>query len=156
MSSEQIIEKELWTDNDFEQMGWHDNKIHAIAFDGDNYQLLFDIDYICKWVKKKNSFFFWVAPSTLVFRNVYQLDISTDTVELVILEISRSSPTKPNNYNHIEEQVEYQWRIETTSGEITFRSVGYRQSIRNRPVLIKRQELSLLERGEVSFATNWQ
>ena len=53
------IEKAIWTTDDFEMMGWHDCRIHALAFTGE-WDLSFDIDYICKWVesKKKDKFYF--------------------------------------------------------------------------------------------------
>ncbi len=52
-----ILEKSIWTDLDFENMGWHDSRIHSVAF-GENFELIFDIDYIFKWLsvgKKLNS-----------------------------------------------------------------------------------------------------
>lgn len=140
----------------FDQICWHDNRIHAIAFDKDHCQLLLYIDYICKWVVKKKLFLFWVAPATLLFRNVHNINISNDTTDFVILEISRSKPEEPQNHSDIDEQVEYLWDIETSAGQITFKSVGYMQFIRNNPILIKRQLLSLSERGVVSFTTNEQ
>ncbi|MEC0226441.1 hypothetical protein [Paenibacillus alba] len=70
--------KNLWNDEDFDNMNWHDCKVYGIGFDDDKYKLVFDIDYILDWVKpeKDNIYFkFWVAPSTLVFENVYDLNI---------------------------------------------------------------------------------
>lgn len=151
MDPELFLEKSVWTDSDLDTMNWHDNKIHAVALDGHNHQLLLDIDYICKWVKRENYFLFWVAPSTLIFRNVFDVTISTETTDLVILEIKKSNATKPRNADHIEELNEYKWTIETTAGEITFKSVGFTQLIRRHPTLLKRQELNLSERGGYSF-----
>lgn len=52
----------------------------------------------------------------------------------------------PLNAAYIDDPFEYDWAIETTSGEITFKSVGFRQFIKANPILIKRQNLSLKER----------
>ena len=63
-----ILEKNIWTEKDFHDMGWHDNAIHSFAFrrkdDQATGDILFDIDYIFKWVTPtgKGKIFFWVAP----------------------------------------------------------------------------------------------
>lgn len=46
------LEKYLWTEEDFNQMGWHDSNIYAIAF-GENFEFKLDIDYIFQWVHPK-------------------------------------------------------------------------------------------------------
>ncbi len=40
------LEKNIWTDTDFEKMGWHDNHIYKIRLIKD---LELDIDYILQW-----------------------------------------------------------------------------------------------------------
>ncbi|HWZ22054.1 MAG TPA: hypothetical protein VNW06_05340, partial [Cytophagaceae bacterium] len=60
------LEKKIFTEEDFDIMGWHDSLIHGISF-GDNFQFLFDIDYIFKWVLEDKHYMFWVSPCTLVF-----------------------------------------------------------------------------------------
>ena len=50
------LPKSLWTEDDFDVMGWHDNAVHAWAWepsDGDrpwDNTLMFDLDYIVEWV----------------------------------------------------------------------------------------------------------
>ncbi|MEJ6979425.1 hypothetical protein WG906_03130 [Pedobacter sp. P351] len=44
------LENQIWTEQDFDNMGWHDSSIYGIAF-GRPYELSFDIDYIFKWVE---------------------------------------------------------------------------------------------------------
>jgi len=89
------LEKALWADADFEQMGWHDSHIHAIAFRPESFQLLLDIDYIFRWVgpaPKETHYKFWLSPCTLMFKNVYQLWISLEPLEDVsIQDITRSA-----------------------------------------------------------------
>jgi len=46
------VGKTVWTDADFETMGWHDNAVHAIAVEPappHPGSLLLDIDYIVEW-----------------------------------------------------------------------------------------------------------
>jgi len=41
-----VLEKSVWTETDFEKMGWNDVVIHGLSFGLAQYELLFDIDYI--------------------------------------------------------------------------------------------------------------
>lgn len=74
------IGKSIWTEADFEQMGWHDCTIYGMALkEGDDVlsnELYFDIDYIFKWIypeQDESSFSFWIAPCTLIFKQVFNL-----------------------------------------------------------------------------------
>ena len=44
------LEKDTWSDTDFDVMGWHDARIYAFAFIPEEYEYRLDIDYIFKWV----------------------------------------------------------------------------------------------------------
>jgi hypothetical protein len=146
-------EKTLWTDADFEQMNWHDCPIKALAFN-DNL-LLLDIDYIFKWVlmKNKKRYQFWISPCTLMFENVHAIELSSDYATLTIDNISRDNPVVPKNAAHIGRDYEFDWVIETIVGEISFKSVGYKQYVRKHPVLVNTQELAADTRGGISFST---
>lgn len=41
------------------------------------FKLLFDIDYIFKWVgpEEDGYYRFWISPATLIFENVYDVNI---------------------------------------------------------------------------------
>lgn len=57
------LDKKIWTDKDFEQMGWHDSNIYKIRL---TYDLEFDLDYILQWNRPDLEgllFTFWVAPA---------------------------------------------------------------------------------------------
>ena len=80
------LEKAIWTETDFENMGWHDANIYALSFEKEESSwtgdLLLDIDYIFKWVHSNppgGSFKFWVAPCTLIFKDAFKLAINLDT-----------------------------------------------------------------------------
>jgi hypothetical protein len=51
------LEKATWTDADFEVMGWHDCRIHALSIgehDDDVFppaRVMLDLDYIVRWVE---------------------------------------------------------------------------------------------------------
>ena len=142
--------KTVWTEKDFDQMGWHDNKIYAITFNVNNSEISLDIDYILQWInpeKGETDFKFKVAPSTLVFRNIYNLKIDFPILDnLFIEDIYRNNPSKPKNAKHIKEQIEYEWTIETGGGDLIFNSVGFKQVLRKSPILINKQNIDLIRR----------
>jgi hypothetical protein len=148
------LEKSIWTEADFHLMGWHDSFIHAFAFRPESFELLLDIDYILKWVEPGGDqyFSFWVAPATLVFWNVSDLEIDLAPITgIEVLDIARESAGPPRNAAHIGVAEEWRWTIDCTAGEITLRSAGYSQYFRKMPRLQRQQALSLAERGGYSF-----
>ncbi len=152
-STEQYkFDKFIWTENDFDQMNWHDSPIHAIAF-GDNFKLLMDIDYIFEWVLKGEKYIFWIAPCTLVFENVYNLafDVGPTTPGFTIDFVTMENRQRPKNSEYIDRDTEFDWTIEMQEGTITFKSVGFKQYVRQLPKLLRRQKLTLIERGGLSF-----
>ena len=105
MSETYNLEKWVWTEADFEYMGWHDSQIHAIAFSPDTFELLVDIDYILEWLQptpQDQSFWLWVVPATLVFENVHNSEFNIDPSRgLRILDISRQESARPPNADYI-------------------------------------------------------
>ncbi|MBS1744988.1 MAG: hypothetical protein JST21_02335 [Bacteroidetes bacterium] len=148
------LQKLEWTESNFDQMGWHDSKIYAVAFGIKEYELCFDIDYILEWINPQETedhFKFMVVPATLVFRNVHDLKINFSLVEVTIEDIYRDNPVQPKNYVHIKEENEYDWIIETNNGEVSFKSVGFNQYARQKPRLLDNQSIDFVERGGISF-----
>ena len=85
MTSKYELEKAIWTEFDFDIMGWHDAPVYGMALFSDSTtlttELVFDLDYIFEWINPvppDNCFSFWIAPSTLVFKNITDLAIQTD------------------------------------------------------------------------------
>lgn len=143
------IEKWVWTEADLQTMGWHDARIHAVAFrdKGDEgHELLFDIDYILKWIEPRENeqfFSFQVSPATLVFEWVWDLEFDTGSYigGLQIDGIKREESDNPRSPK---------WTVDCQEGEITFRSSGFRQYLRTEPIW-GGQELDPATRG-YSFA----
>jgi hypothetical protein len=156
MSEGYNLEKWVWSTDDFEKMGWHDCRIHAVAFDEFKFKLLLDIDYIFKWVgpEEDGYYRFWISPATLIFENVYDIDIGLGYgLGTIIERVERTNPSKPRNSEYIKKDTEWEWIIETGNGQIGFKSVGYNQYIRKAPVYKKIQEIEFEERGGYSFST---
>lgn len=134
------LKKKIWTDADFEQMGWHDCSIYKVRLTED---LEFDIDYILKWNKPDMEglpFTFWVAPATLVFKSIQNLSFDFDIGLGKAFEIEG-----------IERGDGSRWRIITRHGDIQFNSKGYEQYIRQEPFFEFEQAISFVERSGYSL-----
>lgn len=154
------LEKGIWTQDDFDVMGWHDSNIYGFAiekagqFTGD---LVFDIDYIFQWVDPvapAKNFSFWVSPCTLVFKDSFDLvmNIETGSYALEWLEIADIEllSTKGDSAN----KQQFEWRIDLQLGEILVSSYGYEQIVRKEPKHINSQVLDLEDRGGICFERN--
>jgi hypothetical protein len=154
------LEKTIWTEQDYEQMGWHDASIYGFIFQNDNVDstttdLIFDIDYIFKWVQPvppNVNFSFWVVPCTLKFENTFALTIDidrrgglTDMLEVADLHLLGKTEEKENKWI-------YEWEIELQDGRIAFKSTGFEQTVRQAPVLTDSQALTLVQRNGISFS----
>ena len=137
------LEKKIWTDKDFEQMGWHDCSIYKIRLTDD---LELDIDYILQWNKpdlEGMPFTFWVAPATLVFKNIKKIHVEIDTAFHDAIEIEDIERTQENQITR--------WTIITQQGDFEFVSEGYEQFIRQEPFFEFGQTISFIERDGISL-----
>lgn len=68
-----------WTEADFDQMSWHDCRIHSMAFDQEGESqsdLVLTLDFIVEWLcGPDKSCRFRIAPATLRFRDVDHLNV---------------------------------------------------------------------------------
>jgi hypothetical protein len=85
------LEKKIWTESDFDIMDWHDSPVYSLAFYSEasslTTELMFDIGYIFKWIDPippTRNFSFWIAPATIVFKNVYNLSIQISQTLLTL------------------------------------------------------------------------
>ncbi|MEX6690889.1 hypothetical protein QTN47_25495 [Danxiaibacter flavus] len=129
------LEKKIWTDSDFDKMGWHDNQIYKMRLTDD---LEMDIDYIVKWNQPDLEglpFTFWVAPATLVFKNIRNLRFEFSIGFENSFEIEDIIRANKN-----------QWTVITRQGDIQFASEGFVQFIRQDPSFQFGQTISYVER----------
>ena len=77
-----MADKTSWTEADFDDMSWHDNHVHAFRIrEGEHGtgEVELDLDYILEWLSPTEGMFsFRVAPASLTFRGVYDLQIAID------------------------------------------------------------------------------
>ena len=143
----------LWTEKDFEQMGWHDNHVHGLQIIEGEYgagQLILDIDYILEWINAdEGKCRFRILPSILKFRGVMNLRLALDY----------ATPTAglgPFSIHAIERKIEPRERydaqiwtivINWPEGEIRFEAEGYEQRGMREPQIADEQYLSSKDRG---------
>jgi hypothetical protein len=145
------LEKPIWTDADFDRMGWHDCRIHAMAFNPAAREFLLDIDYIFAWVQPpagETYFKFWLAPATLVFEDSSDMGIDVSTwSNLEIDRVLRSDPQRSPNG-----QTTFTYTIECQEGEIRIEASGYRMFVKQIPMLQRGQVLEIAKRGGYTFS----
>lgn len=132
------LEKKIWTEADFENMCWHDCRIYKLRL-ADNLEL--DIDYILQWNKSDIEglpFTFWVAPATLVFKKISNIQFDLDTAFDEAIEIEDIELTKTDN--------KHQWTIITQQGDFEFQADGFTQWFRQEPFFQFGQTISYIER----------
>jgi len=152
------LDKSIWTHDDFDEMGWHDSNIYGFTIqkNEENWtaDFLLDIDYIFKWVQPvppAQTFTFWIAPCTLIFKECFDLhiDFKTDGGCLDLMEVAdlylKSKVEQEKN------KFVYEWVIELQQGVINLKSYGLEQIVRQNPSQRKQQILSLEERGGINF-----
>ena len=149
------LSKATWTDADFDDMGWHDCRIHAISLgeydDGTlpPARLLLDLDYIVSWVQPaqpEHPFTFWITPATLVFERAWDITGRLGPLHdlLEIADLHRLDPS--------DSYPDPRWHIVGQNFELQLRASGYTQHLRLPPQHVPRQILTPTERGGISFA----
>lgn len=155
MSEQFTLKKGTWSEEDFDAMGWHDCWIHGIAFFSDEFELALDIDYIFRWEapeKDGGGYRFWIAPATMVFKNVHDVVMDVNTSSgLQVADLARTGSETPRNAT-FEKQVEWTWDVDCQEGHILLKSTGFDMYVRSSPILIDSQEIKMSARGGISFA----
>ena len=150
-----MIGKSEWTTTDFETLSWHDCHFYGFRLDPREHgtaELEFDIDFIVEWLcRTARQVEFRVAPATLIFHNIFRLQVELDYASPVLAGMSpfaidgieREVLSKPGGYSS------FRWRLPVNwpSGVITFESPGFRQVLRRPSILVDRPWLLAEERG---------
>lgn len=146
------LEKSVWTEEDFEVMSWHDSTLWSMLANAEEFEYLFDLDYIFKWIHPREGetdFKFWVAPVTMVFENAHEVKIdiasSQGCIEIAALLMENPKPTPNGKYT------EHTHRFECQEGEISLKATGFKMYVRQSPTLSQGQGLDLKDRNGISF-----
>ena len=146
------LTKATWTDADFEEMGWHDCRIHAMSigeYDDDTVppaRVLLDLDYIVTWERSGENFTFWVSPATLVFDRAWDIRAEVGPLHdlMEIADLHRLDPPDGGP--------DPLWHIEGQNFDIRLRAAGFVQYFRRPPQHVRGQVLAQTDRGGLSFA----
>ena len=146
------LTKVIWTQDDFEIMGWHDSKIWGFLSNPDDFEYLIDLDYIFKWEHPKEGetyFKFWVSPVTMAFENAWDIkfDLHSQQGVIEIANFHMENPRKTKNGKF----TEYSFRFECHEGEISLNATGFKMFVRKFPQLQQGQSYEYAERGGVNF-----
>jgi hypothetical protein len=146
----------VWTQQQFDEMSWHDNHVHAIRIEEGAHgagKLIFDLDYILEWVNVAGGKIkFSILPVTLSFSEVTNLRMSVDYA-------TATAALGPFSIHAIERRTEQReryaaqlWKmlINWPSGEITFEARGYDQRGIGPPSLSDEQWLRPQDRAQGS------
>ena len=153
------LEKYIWTDKDFNIMDWHDVTVHAIAITpkDDCYERQLNIDYIFEWIQPREvsgAYSFRISPATLVFENVWDIK-SNITTRINVLENINMLEVIADDISNDKSNIGMKsWKIVLNQGAIEFIGSGFKQYIRNKPILSESIWLDDEERNGISFSRN--
>ncbi|EJZ23061.1 hypothetical protein NE852_07200 [Rhizobium sp. Pop5] len=137
-----MTEKEIWTDEDFDVMGWHDCRLYSISLPNENFEFKIDIDYIFRWERRDDLFLgFWISECDLIFHDISDLQVAIEpenTIPTTISDITRKNmrPT-PSGGLFV-----WDYRIELDKGAICFSAAGFTQKLRSQPKFPQSQDLN--------------
>ena len=146
-----------WTEQDFENISWHDCHIHTIRVrnskEGYDYDLVLNIDYILEWIHPQqgsSNFVFVVAPAMLTFKNVDKLVIDVALAfkeDLVIDRIQREEITTHSTLGlHTAQWTIHLHSLADRHNQIGFQSDGFVMALTDLPKTIDSQCLEEHER----------
>jgi len=144
----------VWTQEDFEEMSWHDNHVHGFSLAEGAHgsgTVSFDIDYILEWIKQESgAIVFRIAPADLTFHEVTNLVIHLDYEK----PTAALSPFSLDSIDRIEERrARYTatvWKLNLNwpEGYISFEASGYVQTTTGASVVKDQQALREEERRD--------
>ena len=133
---------ERWTQEDFDQLGWHDCRMYSLSLPNDVSEVCFEIDYILEWIKEGNHYTkYLVAPCRLTFSSVRDFTVEIKQKNQLcafISQISRSVDSK-NEHGEINR---WHYIIELDVGTLSFSSSEFVQVLLAEPILSKTQDLN--------------
>lgn len=144
----------LWTQEQFYEMSWHDNHVHAFRIEEGAHgsgMLILDLDYILDWISNAKGYQFRIIPVTLKFFEVSDLRVSLDYASPTAALGPFSIHDIERKYVQRERYTAQIWTIAINwpAGEISFESSGFEQHGQGCSVISDGQYLSPDERKEI-------
>lgn len=133
-------ERYIWNEKDFDDLGWHDNRIRAMYFEHKDFMFCLSIDYIYQW--EENFKGYWITPAMLCFQNISHLDIRiscNDSFDVIIEDVFKSKErSTPNGL-----LTESEYLVKTNVGAITFFSTGFELVLKEDPKFSESQDFEM-------------
>ena len=145
------VSEQLWTDQQFDEMSWHDNHVHALRIVEGAHglgEMVLDLDYILEWFCEAEGCKFRIIPASLRFLEVTDLRISLDYATPSAALVPFSIDAIERRSEPRERYVAQIWKILVNwpKGEIVFEAKGFEQQAFGAPVLSESQCLRPEER----------
>ncbi|MSP38146.1 MAG: hypothetical protein EXR70_06615 [Deltaproteobacteria bacterium] len=135
-----------WTEQQFQEMLWHDNAVHGVSFrnpDEDySFDLIFDIDHVVEWIEIPNDGYeYIVSPATLTFHDVDKVvfDVKLNYKENLEINFIDRQDISTDAQRNVGYKL-YRWKISLHSQSsqhenvIVFESSGFTQELRRDPI----------------------
>lgn len=142
-----------YTDADLDDLSFHDVHVYGYAALREAFEIRFDIDYLAEWrdpSEKDAPFSFRISPATLVFENAGDLEA---TLVAPQGDFSLDCLVRSDFVQMPGAQLgTWQFELEGHGDcSVRLRASGFRLHLRAEPVVAQLQQLSLRDRGGISF-----
>src|SRR5262249_49421582 len=144
-----------YTDADLKDLSFHDVPVYGYVALAEAFEIRFDIDYFVNWLPAQGGspILFRISPATLVFENAGDLEatLRTPQGEFSLDELRRSE------FEQLPGASMGTWQFDLHGhNECWFRlrASGFCLHLRAEPVICDRPQLSMAQRGGISFANS--
>lgn len=147
-----VIETQIWTDKDYDEMSWHDNHVHGLQVEGGGEHgtgsLHLDLDYIVEWLPPVDGSFRWrIAPAILTFHDVFALKIELDWVGAGMTPFSISGiGREKREFAHGGFTWFWSIGVNWPEGFLSFESTGFTKTLRGPAISTSEQLLDSKQR----------
>jgi hypothetical protein len=138
MSDDCVIDDWILTEKSFDEMDWAGDRVQAFAFGVGSAEFILDLDRIVRRTQPKgiaDDRRIWFAPATLVFGEVFSVDIDIVSNARTIDIDSVRREDHPISAEAIQAGFGqfWTWTIDCKEGVITFKSSGFKLYFRTEP-----------------------
>lgn len=145
--------RSTYSDADLGDISYHDVRVYGYAALPEVYEVRFDVDYLVEWLcpaQKNGPIVFRISPATLVFENAGCMDAALRAPQgsFSLNDLVRS------DFVQLPGAAVGTWEYDLRGHDgsyVRLRASGFRLHLRADPIPSDQQQLSLKERGGISF-----
>ena len=129
-----------------------DTHIYGLGINDIKKELYLDIDCIFNVIIGK-YYKFAVSPSTIVFKNVWDLSIHLDTNESLIIDnVQVDCLGIPRNVEYVKSNSEYKVIIECLQGSLSFNTIGGYLIKREKETILSKEYFNISKKRSICFS----